>query len=99
MSRFCGGLDLLDTSPHGRDQDLEWHTQVTAIVVPNPGLSEGQQAIIARDYAMTGNLLLICHRIPLVHYTCLYWPTGRNSSSRLYLQAQECGFADTTQLV
>ncbi|WP_275919081.1 hypothetical protein [Aeromonas sp. 2HA2] len=41
---------------------------MTAVVVPNPGLSEGQQAIIARDYAMTENLLLISQRIPLVHY-------------------------------
>ncbi len=35
MSRFRGEPELLDTSPHGRDQDLEWNTQVTAVVIPN----------------------------------------------------------------
>ncbi|WP_429020521.1 hypothetical protein [Aeromonas allosaccharophila] len=66
MNRFRGEPDLLDASPHGREQDLEWNTH--AVVVPNPGLSEGQQAIIARDNAMTGNQLLINQRIPLMHY-------------------------------
>jgi len=37
--------------------------------VPNPGLSEGQQAIIARDYAMAGKQLLIRQQISLVHYS------------------------------
>ena len=31
-------------------------------------LNSGQQAIIAKDYAMTGNQLLISQRIPLMHY-------------------------------
>jgi len=68
MSRFRGEPELLDGSAHGRDQDLEWNTQVTAIVTPNPGLSQGQQAIIASDYAMTDGKLLIAQRIPLMHY-------------------------------
>ena len=68
MSRFRGEPDLLDASPHGREQDLEWNSQVTAVVIPNPGLSEGQQAIIANDYAMPDNKLLLSQRIPLMHY-------------------------------
>ena len=68
MSRFRGEPDLLDASPHGRDQDREWNTRVTAIVIPNPALSEGQQAIIASDYAMADGKLLISQRIPLMHY-------------------------------
>jgi len=68
MSRFRGEPELLDASPHGRDQDLEWNTLVTAVVIPNPGLSEGQKAIIAKDYAMSDGLLLITQRIPLMHY-------------------------------
>ena len=69
MSRFRGEPDLLDTSLHGRDQDLEWNTLVTAEVIPNPCLSAGQQSIIASDYAMTNAHLLIENRIPLMHYT------------------------------
>ncbi|ELC7280637.1 WYL domain-containing protein [Aeromonas veronii] len=68
MSRFRGEPELLDTSPHGRDQDLEWNTQVTAVVIPNPTLSAGQQAIIASDYAMPDGKLLLNQRIPLMHY-------------------------------
>ncbi|WP_429182421.1 WYL domain-containing protein [Aeromonas salmonicida] len=68
MSRLRGEPDLLDTSAHGRDQDLEWNTQVTAMVTPNPSLSPGQQAIIANDYAMTDGRLPITQRIPLMHY-------------------------------
>lgn len=68
MSRFRGEPELLDTSPHGRDQDLEWNTQVTAVVIPNPTLSAGQQAIIASDYAMQDGKLQLNQRIPLMHY-------------------------------
>ncbi|MFM4867017.1 WYL domain-containing protein [Aeromonas caviae] len=68
MSRFRGEPDLLDASTHGRDQDLEWNTQVTAMVTPNPSLSPEQQAIIANDYAMTDGQLPITQRIPLMHY-------------------------------
>lgn len=68
MSRFRGEPDLLDASSHGRDQDLEWNTQVTAVVTPNPCLSKGKQAIISSDYAMTDGKLLIHQRIPLMHY-------------------------------
>ncbi|MEZ6926406.1 MULTISPECIES: WYL domain-containing protein [unclassified Aeromonas] len=68
MSRFRGEPELLDTSPHGRDQDLEWNTQVTAVVIPNPTLSAGQQAIIASDYAMPDGKLQLNQRIPLMHY-------------------------------
>ncbi|GAB5990902.1 WYL domain-containing protein [Aeromonas enteropelogenes] len=68
MSRFRGEPDLLDASPHGRERDLEWNTQVSAVVIPNPNLSQGQQAIIASDYAMTDGKLQLNQRIPLMHY-------------------------------
>ncbi|MBD1228498.1 WYL domain-containing protein [Xenorhabdus griffiniae] len=68
MSRFRGVPDLLDASENGREQDVEWNTLVTAIVVPNPKLSTTQQKIIASDYAMNDGKLLITQRIPLLHY-------------------------------
>jgi len=68
MSRFRGTPELLNVSEHGRKQDREWNTQVTAVVVPNPELSATQQAIIASDYAMVEGKLLITQRIPLLHY-------------------------------
>ncbi|MBL0593486.1 WYL domain-containing protein [Aeromonas veronii] len=68
MSRFRGEPELLDVSTHGRDQDGEWNTKVTAILIPNPALSLGQQAIIATDYAMLDGQLRIEQRLPLMHY-------------------------------
>ncbi|BDA19429.1 hypothetical protein KAM345_033430 [Aeromonas caviae] len=68
MSRFRGTPELLNASEHGRKQDREWNTQVTAVVVPNPELSTTQQDIIASDYAMVEGKLLITQRIPLLHY-------------------------------
>ena len=68
MSRFRGVPDLLDASPHGRDLDVEWNTQIEVVVIPNPFLTPGQQAIIAMDYAMQDGQLRFTQRLPLVHY-------------------------------
>ena len=68
MSRFRGVPELLDSSSHGRELDVEWNTQVEVIVIPNPCLTIGQQAIIAMDYAMQDGQLRFNRRIPLVHY-------------------------------
>ncbi|WP_338635848.1 WYL domain-containing protein [Erwinia persicina] len=68
MSRFRGVPDLLDASEHGREQDIEWNTVITAVVIPNPGLSAVQQNIIASDYAMDDGKLFIHQRVPLLHY-------------------------------
>jgi len=68
MSRFRGIPDLLNASGHGREQDTKWNTQVEVVIVPNPGLTQGQQEIIARDYAMENGQLRFTRRQPLVHY-------------------------------
>ena len=68
MSRFRGVPDLLDASEHGRDKDDEWNRIVEVLVIPNPRLTEKQQAIIAQDYAMQDGQLRFTQRVPLVHY-------------------------------
>ncbi len=68
MSRFRGVPDLLDTSEHGREHDSKWNTHVDVVIIPNPCLMPGQQAIIARDYAMQNGQLRFTRRLPLVHY-------------------------------
>jgi predicted DNA-binding transcriptional regulator YafY len=68
MSRFRGVPDLLDASEHGREQDSKWNTQVEVVIIPNPWLTPGQQAIIALDYAMQQGQLRFSQHIPLVHY-------------------------------
>lgn len=68
MSRFRGVPDLLDASEHGREQDDMWNTQVEVVIIPNPCLTPGQQAIIAQDYDMQKGKLRFKRRLPLVHY-------------------------------
>ena len=68
MSRFRGVPDLLDASEHGRDKDDEWNRIVEVLVIPNPRLTEKQQAIIAQDYAMQDGQLRFTQRVPLFHY-------------------------------
>lgn len=68
MSRFRGVPDLLDASEHGREQDSKWNILVELVIIPNPCLSTGQQAIIAQDYAMQDGQLRFTQRLPLVHY-------------------------------
>lgn len=68
MSRFRGVPDLLGKSEHGLNGDVEWNTWLSAVVVPNPFLSVTQQGIIASDYAMAQEELIVSQRIPLMHY-------------------------------
>lgn len=68
LSRFRGEPDLLDISEHGRELDKEWNTFVEVVIIPNPFLTQGQQEIIANDYAMNNGQLRFIRRLPLVHY-------------------------------
>ncbi|KAE9627139.1 WYL domain-containing protein [Aeromonas veronii] len=99
MSRFRGEPELLDTSPHGRDQDLEWNTQVTAVVIPNPTLSTGQQAIIASDYAMPDGKLLLNQRIPLIHYALERMQVSYNGDHEQYPLLYPLVLANRDELV
>jgi len=99
MSRFRGEPELLDTSPHGRDQDLEWNTQVTAVVIPNPTLSAGQQAIIASDYAMQDGKLQLNQRIPLMHYALERMQVSYNGDHEQYPLLYPLVLANRDELV
>ncbi|MFQ1620424.1 WYL domain-containing protein [Aeromonas veronii] len=99
MSRFRGEPELLDTSPHGRDQDLEWNTQVTAVVIPNPTLSAGQQAIIASDYAMPDGKLQLNQRIPLMHYALERMQVSYNGDHEQYPLLYPLVLANRDELV
>ena len=68
LRRFRGVPELLDSSEHGREQDVKWNTRVEVVVIPNPCLPLEQQEIIATDYAMQARELHFSQRMPLVHY-------------------------------
>ncbi|HEN8703990.1 TPA: WYL domain-containing protein [Pseudomonas putida] len=68
LSRFRGEPDVLDVSEHEREQDAGWCTEVTVIIEPDPRLKPEQKAIIAQDYGMQREQLLIPSRGALVQY-------------------------------
>lgn len=68
LSRFRGEPDVLDVSEHVREQDAGWCTEVTVIIEPDPRLKPEQKAIVAQDYGMQREQLLIPSRGALVQY-------------------------------
>ncbi len=50
-------------------KDVEWHTDVTLDLIPNPALSEAQRAVIALDYGMVGDHTRVTTRQALLYYT------------------------------
>jgi predicted DNA-binding transcriptional regulator YafY len=68
LSRFRGEPDVLDVSEHVREQDAGWCTEVTVIIEPDPRLKPEQKAIVAQDYGMQREQLIIPSRGALVQY-------------------------------
>ena len=99
MSRFRGVPDLLDASEHGREQDSKWNTQVEVVIIPNPCLSPGQQAIIALDYAMQQGQLRFSQRIPLVHYALDRMQVSYDGLHELRPQLYSLVLANRQQLI
>ncbi len=48
--------------------DVEWHNRVELIIAPHPGLSAHQRAVIAADYGMIQERLLLPIRQAVVYY-------------------------------
>lgn len=48
--------------------DLEWHTEVDLMLLPNPDMSEYRQAAVRDEYAFDGEELRVTSRIALVFY-------------------------------
>jgi predicted DNA-binding transcriptional regulator YafY len=68
LSRFRNEPDLMDISNHSRGEDESWNTFVNINFIPNPYLSTAQQEIIATDYNMRDNKLVLNVRQPLIMY-------------------------------
>ncbi|HCL3894772.1 TPA: WYL domain-containing protein, partial [Pseudomonas aeruginosa] len=60
--------DVLDVSENGREDDVGWSSEVTVIIEPDPRLKPDQKAIVAQDYGMQQEQLLIPSRGALVQY-------------------------------
>lgn len=68
LSRFRDIPDIMDESPHGIEDDVEWNTRVTIRIVPDPRLSDAQQDVIQHDYGMEDGVLEVTTRAKLLPY-------------------------------
>jgi hypothetical protein len=68
LTRFYGDVEYLGVSKQSPLNDTAWHTLVNVCIVPDQRLSPEQQQIVANDYGMTNNSLLIQVRGSLVPY-------------------------------
>jgi len=68
LSRFRGTPELLGPSKNLVEDDLEWQTEVTMNIVPNPDLTSAQQSVVAEDYGMLKGKMNITIRAQLIPY-------------------------------
>ncbi|MGS2719352.1 WYL domain-containing protein [Paraglaciecola aestuariivivens] len=68
LTRFYDTPQSLGKSDINAQDDIAWHTQVNVCFTPDQRLSKDQQAVVANDYGMTNNRLLIQVRGALVQY-------------------------------
>ncbi|GAB2198720.1 YafY family protein [Sessilibacter sp. MAH4] len=68
LSRFRGEVDVLDDALVSSSDDESWHTEIKIKLIPDTRLSSQQRKIIAQDYNMTRNKLIIKTRAALVYY-------------------------------
>lgn len=58
---------VADSSP-GPSQDSGWNEEILVTLVPNPKLSDGQKALVEKDFGMPDGRLQILVRKALAHY-------------------------------
>ncbi|MEH6567877.1 MAG: WYL domain-containing protein [Halioglobus sp.] len=68
LSRFRDIPEIMDESVHGIEGDIDWNTQITIRIVPDPRLSKAQQLVIEHDYGMENGVLEVATRAKLVPY-------------------------------
>jgi len=68
LTRFYAEPEVLGPATVLAGQDIKWHTMVNVCFMPDSRLTAAQQQIVAQDYGMTQNRLLICTRGALVPY-------------------------------
>tara|TARA_R110002167_G_scaffold137654_1_gene324733 strand:+ start:31541 stop:32410 length:870 start_codon:yes stop_codon:yes gene_type:complete len=68
LTRFYGEPELMGKSKNSIKDDDAWNTFVNVCLTPDQRLTAEQQQIVANDYGMTDNCLLIQIRAALVQY-------------------------------
>ena len=68
LSRFRGVPELMDKSEHDKSQDTAWNTSIELSISPDPRLDKLQQKVIAHDYGMKRNKLVVPCKAALLQY-------------------------------
>lgn len=68
LSRFRGIPDIMDEATHTAAEDTAWNKRIKIRIRPDSRLSKAQQQIIAADFGMVRNQLVIETRASLVPY-------------------------------
>ena len=88
LSRIQGIPDVEDKARYFSEGDEAWNTPVDLVIVPHRQLTKAQQHVIATDYDMDGNQLVIHTRAALVEYTLQILRIDKQSSSRPAVEQQ-----------
>lgn len=68
LSRFRGDIEIYDNTLVDSSNDKQWHTPARIKIIPDTRLTKPQRKIIAEDYGMKRNALVINTRAALVNY-------------------------------
>ncbi|GAB2680628.1 WYL domain-containing protein [Aliiglaciecola aliphaticivorans] len=68
LTRFYGAPEVMGKSHQSIEQDTTWQTKVNVVFIPDQRLSDAQQEVVANDFGMTNQSLLIQVRGALVQY-------------------------------
>jgi predicted DNA-binding transcriptional regulator YafY len=68
LTCFYGVPERVGQSEQTAEQDSVWNTLVNVCLMPDPRLSPEQQEIVANDYSMTNNRMVIQVRGSFVQY-------------------------------
>lgn len=74
------------------EEDLEWNTVVSLVIIPHPDLPSEKRAAIAYDYGMIGGETVLPCRQALLFYTLKHLGfanQGEGTSKHIYLKNQE----------
>jgi hypothetical protein len=62
------GVRHMDTPGPGGDQDVLWKKTFDIEIVPHPGLTPSQRAVVAKDYGMTDDCVVLTVRYAMLFY-------------------------------
>ena len=97
LSRFRGEPDILDSSKHTADNDLDWQRYVEVVIAPDPRLTAQQQEVVAHDFGMRDHCLALRARARLLPYLIKLLQIELNPENR-HPRAQQVIILNQTEL-